>query len=160
MDGDAIRQALDKIEEELDLRRQQVAKLEKAASALRGLSGDGEVQEDRRSDSPGVGQADMFPEPPDVDAPRGRDAIREILKEREGEWVDMKTLTDEMVSRGWVRSARPREAVRTSADRLERDDPLVEKKRGIYRLIREPGHYDVVPLTQEGGERPDDGADR
>jgi hypothetical protein len=72
---------------------------------------------------------------PDPEGPRGREAIRMLLEEHAGDWLTVKWLTDTMLSRGWVESARPREAVRTSADRLVKDDPRVEKGRGTYRLL-------------------------
>lgn len=71
----------------------------------------------------------------DPTGPRGREAVRTILEERVGTWVDMNTLTNEIASRGWVESDRPREAIRTSADRLVKSDPMIEKGRGTYRLI-------------------------
>lgn len=156
MDGDAIQQALAQLEEELKVRQLEVKKLEEAVYALRAITGAGEgtSTEDARGEAQ-RGTSDVVAAPsPSADGPRGREAVKAILEENRGVWVDMDTLTDEMVSRGWVESSRPREAVRTSADRLVTDDSLVEKGRGIYRLLPENVHrpHLLDPDAAEGGE--------
>lgn len=156
MDGNAIQRALAQLEEELEVRQLEVTKLEDAVSALRAITwaGEGTFTEDARSEAQQVTSDVVAAPTPSADGPRGREAVKAVLEENRGKWVDMDTLTDEMVSRGWVESSRPREAVRTSADRLVADDPLVEKGRGIYRLAPDPSQrLDLDPEISEGGEQ-------
>ena len=116
----------------------ELQKVERGIKSLRDL-----LEEDESDEGVAYPTLDDYFEQPasevptvrDLPALRGREAIRWLLEERAGEWLTVKHLANEMLTRGWLDSARPNEAVRTSADRLVRDDPQVEKGRGIYRLI-------------------------
>lgn len=162
---DSIRQALGQLEQELRSREQEVARLKAGVAALRQiLDGAPATQASASGASSSAGEAtaqqdDESSTPaPAPDSPRGREAVRRVLEERVGQWVNMDELTNEIVARRWVSSSRPREAVRTSADRLVGDDPLVDKGRGgIYRLRGE--NADRLQLDgepQEGGEEHED----
>jgi hypothetical protein len=128
----------------------ELQKVESGIEALRALLQD---------DKPTIVERPVMqvPEPegasaPDPEGPRGRKAIRTLLEEHVGEWLTVKWLADELQHRGWVESAKPREAVRTSADRLVKTDDRVEKGRGTYRLIPEDEYEDLPDEDEEGGE--------
>lgn len=151
---DPLHDALVALRRDLQDARARVARLEQGVKALE------DVIRGTTDEVPSDGDEVVVREGPEVvtvdldpTGPRGREAVRTILEERVGAWVDMNTLTDEIVSRGWVESDRPREAIRTSADRLVKTDPMIEKGRGTYRLVPpQEDRLNFDPEPQEGGE--------
>lgn len=173
VDDNSIRAALRQLERDLQVKQreleqtsvwQEMVKLQAGVKALRSILGDEVATEERSPQRPP--SLTVAPDPigtavavaTDPEGPRGREAIRILLAENVGEWVSIGWLADEMVARGWVDSDRPREAVRTSADRLVKTDDLVEKGRAKYRLVpdRDADVFDGDPLDEE---LPDDDED-
>lgn len=143
-DPEAIRQVVADLEQELAEKQAEMDTLKAGIDALRlMLKGrTGGVPDASTSSSHAPTSMRVTAPSPGVEAapdgPRGREAILTVLEEHPGRWVTIGDLTDILVERGWVESAKPREAVRTSADRLAKDDDSsVQKARGKYRLAQQ-----------------------
>ena len=139
-DPEAIRQVLSDLEAELVAKQAEVETLQSGIAALKLMLKGSQAVASGHAPSSGSGPSAVSSGREeagsrDADGPRGREAVMVALSENPGQWVTIQELTETLVDRGWVESDKPREAVRTSADRLAKDPSSpVEKGRGKYRL--------------------------
>lgn len=100
------------------------------------------------------------PEGVRADAPKGREAIMLILKDREGQQVSIDDLAREMVSRGWKAAdsdqERQKNAARTAAARAVAHYSAIERvENGLYLYNAEDpavaGSSDVSRAAEGGG---------
>jgi hypothetical protein len=159
---DHLTGAIRQLESQRDAYQTQVAALDSIISQLRNmtalptipLTAPNEAPDNFAAETPNP-PFQRHIAPPDPNAPRGQEAVMRILMEKPGEWIRFKELVAEMKHRRWTEAERD-EAIRTSADRLSKKDPRVEKKRGFYRFAPDARAGENDPETPEGGESTDD----
>lgn len=141
--------AIEEMQQQLASKRREMETLQAGIAALQLLVG-GRPATPRKSPS-----SSTISRSRTEGAPRGRAAVKAVLKERPGDWMSIQEIADTLVERGWIQSNDPVTAARTSADRLLKNDREIERQDGDYRFAdvsEENYQTSLSPRDDEGGD--------
>ena len=141
---------LERIERQAEEASRQADRLTKIATLVRELGDDGleELLAVLEAEKPKNGNGKNGHGPKPADEPRGREAVRLIVRERPGMWT-FRELKEEMLRRGWFTSDTGLEAAAKRLCRVNKEGRHVGK--GRYVFPADYGKEGVIESDASGG---------